>query len=83
MIVKPTTTKTVQDAYRIVLNDMLNSDCGLLVGKYDAKHGKPDFMYGIQTVMEWIAYKVSETDGDYFSDMFGRNIIESKKVIDK
>lgn len=47
MTVKPITTKTVQDAYRIVLNDMLNSDCGLLVGKYDGKNGKPDFMYGI------------------------------------
>ena len=83
MKVKPTTTKTVQDAYRIVLNDMLNSGCGLLVGKYDGKNGKPDFMYGIQTVMEWIAYTVSEADGDYFSDLFGRNLIESKKVVDK
>ena len=83
MTVKPTTTKTVQDAYRIVLNDMLNSGCGLLVGKHDGKNGKPDFMYGIQTVMEWIAYKVSETDGDYFSDLFVRNLIESKKVVDK
>ena len=83
MKVKSTTTKTVQDAYRIVLNDMLNSGCGLLVGKHDWKNGKPDFMYGIQTVMEWIAYKVSETDGDYFSDLFVRNLIESKKVVDK
>lgn len=30
-------TDTVKDAYRIVFNDMMNSECGLLVGKYDAK----------------------------------------------
>ena len=27
-------TDTVKDAYRIVFNDMMNSECGLLVGKY-------------------------------------------------
>lgn len=80
MKVKPATTKTIQDAYRIVLSDMLNSGCDLLIGKHD---GKPDFMYGVQTVMEWIAYKVGQTDGDYFSDLFGRNLIKSKKMVDK
>ena len=29
----------LQDAYRMVYNDMLNSGCGLLVGQYDAKNG--------------------------------------------
>lgn len=32
-------TDTVKDAYRIVFNDMMNSECGLFVGKYDAKNG--------------------------------------------
>ena len=60
-------TKTVQDAYRIVYNDILNSGCGLLVGEYDAKNGNEKFMYGISTVMEWIAYRVSQEDGNAFS----------------
>lgn len=30
-------TNTVKDAYKIVFNDMINSECDLLVGKYDAK----------------------------------------------
>ena len=62
-------TQTIQDAYRIVYNDILNSGCDLLVGKYDAKNGNEKFMYGISTVMEFIAYRVSEADGDAFSDV--------------
>lgn len=72
-------TKTVQDAYRIVYNDILNSGCGLMVGEYDAKNGSEQFMFGISTVMEWIAYRVSEADGDAFSEMFTKNLVESEK----
>lgn len=56
-------TDTVKDAYRIVFNDMMNSECGLLVGKYDAKNGDEKFMHGIDVVMEWIAYRASEKTG--------------------
>lgn len=77
-------TNTVKDAYRIVLNDMMNSGCGLLVGKYDAKNGDEKFMHGIDVVMEWIAYRASEKQGDEFSAMFFDNMIESQeKVSDK
>lgn len=69
----------VREAYRIVLNDMLNSECGLLVGKYNAKNGNERFMYGISTVMEWLAYRVDDATGDAFSDMFIKNMIESEK----
>ena len=72
-------TQTIQDAYRIVYNDILNSGCDLLVGKYDAKNGNEKFMYGISTVMEFIAYRVSEADGDAFSDLFVKNMIKSEK----
>lgn len=74
-------TKTVQDAYRIVFNDMLNSECGLLVGQYDAKNGSNHFMYGISTVMEWIAYRVSEPDAIAFSELFLKNMAESEKKV--
>lgn len=72
-------TNTVKEAYRIVFNDMMNSGCGLLVGKYDAKNGDEKFMHGIDTVMEWIAYKISEAQGDDFSELFIKNMIESQK----
>jgi hypothetical protein len=70
---------TIQDAYRIVFNDMMNSDCGMLVGKYDAKNGSAEYMHGVSMVMEWIAYRVSEPQGDDFSDLFVKNLIESEK----
>ena len=77
-------TNTVKDAYRIVLNDMMNSGCGLLVGKYDAKNGDEKFIHGIDVVMEWIAYRASEKQGEEFSAMFFDNMIESQeKVSDK
>lgn len=77
-------TNTVKDAYRIVFNDMINSECGLLVGKYDAKNGDEKFMHGINVVMEWIAYRVSEKQGEEFSAMFLDNMIDSQeKVSDK
>lgn len=72
-------TNTVREAYRIVLNDILNRDCGLLLGKYDAKNGNPQFMYGVQMVMEYIGYEVSEAEGDAISELFINNMIESQK----
>lgn len=72
-------TKTVRDAYRIVYNDMMNSECGLLIGKFDAHNGTKEFMFGIQTVMEWIADRVDE-DGvtyDDFDKIFCENFIKS------
>lgn len=76
-------TKTLQDAYRVVYNDILNSECDLLLGVYDAENSNKHFMYGISTVMEWIAYRVSEKDGDAFSEMFIKNMSESAKRLDK
>lgn len=72
-------TNTVKEAYRIVFNDMMNSGCGLLVGRYDAKNGNEKYMFGVDTVMEWIAYKVSEVQGDDFSELFMKNMVESQK----
>ena len=72
---------TIQDAYRIVFNDILNSGWGLMVGNYDAKNGSEQFMHGISTVMEWIAYRVSEADGDAFSEMFTKNLLKSEEKV--
>lgn len=67
-----------QEAYSIVLDDILNSGCELMLGKYDAKNGDSKFMHGVCTVMEWIAYRVDEETGKQFSDIFLQNMIESQ-----
>lgn len=70
---------TIREAYRIVLNDILNNDCRMFVGEYDAKNGSAEFMRGILTVMEYLAYNICDKEGDLFSDMFIKNMVESKQ----
>lgn len=72
-------TKELQDAYRKVFTDMMTSDCGLLVGRYDAMDGSDTYMHGVCMVMEWIAYRSSEEDYENFIDLFTRNMIESEE----
>lgn len=72
-------SKTIQDAYRIVFNDMMNGGCEMLVGKYDATNGSEQYMFGVGMVMEWIAYRVSDEDGDAFSDLFTKGLMESEQ----
>ena len=70
---------TVREAYKIVLNDILNNGCGMFVGNYDAKNGSAEFMQGIETVMEYIAYSISDEQGDDFSNLFIKNMIASEQ----
>ncbi len=72
-------SKTVDDAYRIVFNDMMNSGCGMLVGEYDATNGSQEYMHGVALVMEWIAYRVSDAQGDDLSDLFVKNMLISEQ----
>lgn len=67
------------EAYRIVFDDLTNGGCNLFVGRYDARHGNEDFMYGIATVMETIAYRVSEEAGDEYGDIFSTNMVASQR----
>lgn len=66
-------------AYAIVLNDILEKGCGPMVGKYDAAHGDKPFMYGVFTVMEYIAYSVNEEIGYRFEELFLENMIKSEE----
>ena len=70
---------TIREAYRIVLNDILNNGCGMFVGNYDAKNGSAEFMYGIEAVMEHIAYSICDEQGDDFSNLFIKNMIASEQ----
>ena len=70
---------TTREAYRIVLNDILNNGCGMFVGNYDAKNGSAEFMYGISAVMEHIAYNICDEQGDDFYNLFIKNMIASEQ----
>ena len=70
---------TTREAYRIVLNDILNNGCEMFVGDYDAKNGSAEFMHGIETVMEHIAYSICDERGDDFSNLFIKNMIASEQ----
>ena len=70
---------TVKEAYSIVLNDILNSECGVFVGNYDANNGSAEFMHGVAIVMEYIAYNVSNEEGDNFSHLFIKNMVASEQ----
>lgn len=55
------------------------TECGLFYGRYDAKNGSAEFMHGIATVMEYLAYLVSDDYGAEFEDAFLKNMIKSEK----
>lgn len=69
-----------QDAYKIVFNDILNRDIGIFLGRFDAINGDKKFMYGINTVMEFIAFESSEQDLNSYDKIFWENF---QKSIDK
>ena len=66
------------DAYYLVYKD-LTKDEGMFTGVYDAKHGGSDFMYGIATVMEYIAYQVGDGCYEAFCDKFCENMRKSEE----
>lgn len=56
----------------------------IFTGKYDASATNSNlqsFMYGIATVMECLAYMVSDEYGDIQSNNFIQNMLESEKNI--
>ena len=67
---------TKEKAYKIVLDDLCKTP--MFIGKYDAKHGSAEFMNGISTVMECIAYNISDGMGEQFEDIFLANLIGSQ-----
>lgn len=71
MLIDKTNTK----AYQVVFQDLMQID--LFRGIYDAKNGNKYFMYGIATVIECIAYGVSEECLEKFNKEFTQNMIAS------
>lgn len=70
---------------RLALMKVFKNLCeiDLFVGKYDAKNGNPHFMYGVATVMENLAYLISENVGETFHNTFINNLIKSEEKIKK
>lgn len=64
-------------AFEIVFNKLCT--CSLFMGKYDAKHGTPSYMYGINAVMENIAYHIDEETYFNYNKQWVTNIINSKE----
>lgn len=70
----------LKKAYMEVLKDIINNGPAMFIGKYDAKNGKPEFMFGISILLEWIAYKTEDEDAIKFADEeFIKNMVESQK----
>ena len=76
---KATYEKNLKIAYQLVYDDMVSKGPDLFKGCYDAKHGNNSFMYGICTVMEFIADKVSPEVYDNFITDFVINMNKSEE----
>lgn len=70
---------TLKNAYKLVYDDMVKSS-GLFVGHFDAKNGNKNFMYGIGTIMEFIALNAGEQTYDEFEKIWLENF---EKSLDK
>lgn len=68
-----------QKAYEIVFNDMMENGPEWFKGTYDAHNGTQHFMFGIQTVLEWIADKISDECYGKFASSFVDNMIKSEE----
>lgn len=71
----------LEQAYKIVFEDMKKNSPSFFFGNYDARNGKDSFMYGVGTVMEFIAMRADSSEETYekFSDEFTKNMVESEK----
>ena len=67
---------TLKNAYKLVYNDMVKCG-GLFVGRFDANNGNEKFMYGIGTIMEFIALNAGEQTYDDFEKIWSENFINS------
>ena len=73
------------DNEREVLKKIVENmrECGLFVGRFDAKNGDLHFMYGIETVMEYLTSLISEEYCDEYEKEFINNFERSSFIIDK
>ena len=58
-------------------------ECPMFRGEYDARHGDESFMYGIATVMEYLASCVDDIFYQEISDVFIHNMVKSQEKVGK
>ena len=58
-------------------------ECPMFRGEYDAKNGSEYFIYGISTVMEYLASCVDDTFYQEVSDIFAHNMVKSQEKVKK
>lgn len=66
-----------KEVYKAILDELC--ECPLFRGQYDAKNGNAHYMFGIWTVMEFLACKVSEEEQDKFNEMFATSMCMSEE----
>lgn len=71
-----------EDVEREVLKKIVDKmrEYVLFVGKFDAKHLNVNFMYGIETVMEYLAGLISDEYHDEFEKEFMTNFEKSLRA---
>ena len=64
---------------KVVLNNIINElkKIPMFIGKYDAKHGNENFMYGISSVMGCLGFMVSDECGYALENEFLNNMVKS------
>ena len=67
---------------RKVIETIIYSD-GLFAGNYDVENGSSDFMYGILSLLEYLAYSVDADLGNEVEDIFAENMLKIEKTLDK
>ena len=65
--------------YKVVFDELMNVT--VFRGDYAAVNGNKHFMYGVLTVMEFIAERAGE--GDAFSDLFIQNMIMAEEIAEE
>ena len=70
-----------KEEIRQLVSEMM--ECPMFRGEYDAKHGNESFMYGIATVMEYLASLVDDTFYQKVSDTFTHNMVKSQEKVSK
>lgn len=68
-----------KEAYTIVVNDILEGKRKLFLGSYDAKNGSKEFMYGIQALLNHLAFQVSEEKYLEVTELFITNMQKSEE----
>lgn len=63
-----------------IIEDLMEQN-GLFAGNYDTVNGNPEFMFGISSLLEYIAYSIDENFGNDVENTFVKNMIKSEKKL--